>query len=88
MSDNNGFRVADIPEGIKEKHESLRQALLALPEGKAICVPRSTFRSGAAEVDIQAKRYLGRPVRQKTIGDEIYLWLAPVNEQADKAGTA
>ena len=70
------FEIIDLPAGVhkRSKHEELRKALLNLPVGQAINIPRDVLR-GQAENTLQMKRVCGRACHQRTVEGFIYIWL-------------
>lgn len=85
MSEKNGFEIKDCPvkQGNRSKNSTLVEALLKVPDGKAICVSFSRFSSSPA---ISIRNYLrGRTDRKlhvHRLPDGWYIWLEPEQKES------
>lgn len=81
------IQVVDRPEayhGPFSKMRLIRQALIALEDGKSIKVPLDTFRG--RPVQAYLKPINGRTVHSRKLPDGIYLWLE--GENSSNPGSA
>ncbi len=85
MSEKNGFKIKDRPASYHSgKYFELLEALLKLPDGKAVCIPLDQFNSNpVSNLGHSFKPKTPRILRCRKLPDGWYLWLEP--EQKEQA---
>lgn len=79
------IEIVDLPLGARVnggKHAQVREALLALEQGKSLRLPKDTFSGRSPQSLVRLDRE-GFRVKSRMLDDGLYLWLEPISKSKE-----